>query len=222
MLYARCGAAPNIHPDARIAPTASIVGDVAIGAGAYVDHHVLVASAGPRIVIGDDAVILAGTVIRSVGGETRPGYGVEVGTGTLVSPRCVLTGCRLGANCYIATGVVVLQGARIADHGRLAIGAVVHAGVELAERARVGLGHVVVPTQDGYLDTADMDAAREALRSADFFDLAFGDTHTDQAERHRIAIQRIRDEARGWTDSEMSSPENDNATGGGGVQLRVD
>src|SRR5215211_3426444 len=101
MLVARNGETPHVHPTAKVAATATIVGSVRIGARAYVDHHVLIESSGPPIAISAEAVVFAGAVIRSVGGVSRPAFGVRVGTRTLVSPLCVLTGCRVGAGCYL-------------------------------------------------------------------------------------------------------------------------
>jgi carbonic anhydrase/acetyltransferase-like protein (isoleucine patch superfamily) len=203
MLFVRNGAAPEVSRDAQIAPTASVVGNVVIGAGAYLDHHVVIASAGPRIEIDEEAIILAGSIIRSVGGTGRPAYGVSVGCGTLIAPNCVLTGCAIGRNCYVATGVTILQGARIGDDGRLGLGAVVHAGTKLPDGAHLGLRHVAVPTCDGYVSSADVDIIRATLNASDFFELAFDERHSDQRELHRAAIARVREEVSSWTDEPL-------------------
>lgn len=205
MLFARNGAVPQISPHARIAPTASIVGDVRIGVGAYVDHHVIIASAGPRIEIDEGALILAGSVVRSVGGSNRPAFSVEVGCGTLVAPHCVLTGCSIGRNCYLATGVILLQGARVGDDGRIGLGAVVHAGTKLPRGAHIGLRHIAVPASGGYTSSADVDAVRAALDSSAFFELAFGERRSGRADLHRAAIARVREEVFSWTDEPAGS-----------------
>jgi carbonic anhydrase/acetyltransferase-like protein (isoleucine patch superfamily) len=200
MLVTRNGKAPRLDGRASVAPSATIVGDVRIGAGAYIDHGTVVASGGPPIEIGEETVVLAGTIVRSVGGASRPAFPVEIGPRTLVSPGCVLTGCRVGSNCYLATGVTVLQGARLGDHVRVGVDAIVHATTALPDLARIGMRHVAVPTPDGYLTTADVEEAREVIAGIEFFDLTFGAGGREQADLHRLAIGTLLDEVHSWRD----------------------
>jgi carbonic anhydrase/acetyltransferase-like protein (isoleucine patch superfamily) len=112
-----------------------------------------------------------------------------------------LSGCRIGSNCYLATGVIVLQGASVAEGARIGVGAIVHAGTNLPELARVGMRHVAVPDGDGFVTTADVEQARELLASADFFDRAFATPEADQATLHESVIAKLLAEAHGWTDT---------------------
>ena len=63
MLVARNGAAPRVHPDARIAPSAQIVGNVEIGARAYVDHGAIIESSGPPVHVAEEAIVHATTEV---------------------------------------------------------------------------------------------------------------------------------------------------------------
>jgi carbonic anhydrase/acetyltransferase-like protein (isoleucine patch superfamily) len=198
MLVARNGVAPDVHPAARVAPSATLVGNVRIGAGCYVDHHTVIASSGPQVAIGDEAVVFAGAVVRSVGGASRPAFPVHVGERTLVSPLCVLTGCRVGRNCYLATAAILLQGATVGDHVRVGAGAIVHAATVLPDRARVGMRHVAAPGDDGYVSTADVEAARGAVGG--FFETAFGASEDEQPRLHERVISALLAEAHGWHD----------------------
>jgi carbonic anhydrase/acetyltransferase-like protein (isoleucine patch superfamily) len=65
MLVSRSGIAPRIDPSARVATTASIVGDVTIGPECYVDYGVVIASSGPPVILGEGVTVLANAVIRS-------------------------------------------------------------------------------------------------------------------------------------------------------------
>jgi hypothetical protein len=85
----------------------------------------------------------------------------------------VLTGCRVGRNCYVATGAIVLQGASIGDDARIGAGSIVHATAALPDHARVGMRHVAVRMADGFLSTPDVEAAREAVAELNFFETAF-------------------------------------------------
>jgi carbonic anhydrase/acetyltransferase-like protein (isoleucine patch superfamily) len=200
MLVQRNGHSPQVHRDAEIAVTATVVGNVQIGARAYIDHNAVIASSGPPIVIGEETVVFAGALIRSVGGSSRPALPVEIGQRTLVSPLCVLTGCEVGRNCYVATAATLLQGAVLGDHVRVGAGAIVHAATVLPDGARVGMRHVAVPVPDGYVTTADVEVARQVVAGMDFFDRAFGAREDDQEQLHEHVMSTLLDEVHGWQD----------------------
>jgi carbonic anhydrase/acetyltransferase-like protein (isoleucine patch superfamily) len=203
MRIARNGEQPQIADTAIIAASAQLIGNIRVGAGCYIDHQVVLEASGPPVEIGDDAIVLAGTVIRSVGGRSRPAFSVEIGRRTLIAPHCTLTGCRLGSQCYVATGVIVLQGASIGDHSRIGVGAIIHATAIVPERARIGMRHIAVPHRDGLLDTADVDLARQAVSEAGFFTTAFGLEEVDQSRLHDQVVTKLLDEVRGWRDKAL-------------------
>jgi carbonic anhydrase/acetyltransferase-like protein (isoleucine patch superfamily) len=203
VLIERNGEAPRVHSSAQIAPSATIVGNVLIGARAYVDHGVVIESSGPLVEIADEVILFSGAIIRSVGGTSRPAFPLGIGRRTLVSPLCVLTGCEIGSNCYVATGAIVLQGATIGDHARLGAGAIVHATTVLPERARVGMRHLAVPTADGFLSTGDVEQAREIVAGMDFFETAFGADDDDQAALHTQVMSTLLDEVHDWQDEPL-------------------
>jgi carbonic anhydrase/acetyltransferase-like protein (isoleucine patch superfamily) len=201
MLFERNGARPTVEPGASVADSASLVGAVSIGRGCYIDHNVVIESSGPPVTVEDETVIFAGSVLRSVGGDSRPGFSLTVGPRTLVAPQCTLSGCHIGSNCYIATGVIMLQGAVVAEGCRIGVGAIVHAGTKLPELARVGMRHVAVPDGDGFMTTADVERTRDLLATADFFDRAFGTSEADQATLHEAVIAKLLAEAHSWSDT---------------------
>jgi carbonic anhydrase/acetyltransferase-like protein (isoleucine patch superfamily) len=129
------------------------------------------------------------------------------GERTLVSPLCVLTGCTVGRNCYLATAAILLQGATLGDHVRVGAGAIVHASTGVPERGRVGMRHVAVPTADGFLSTADVERAREAVAAVDFFETAFGADEADQADLHAQVMATLLGEVHAWRDEPLVEPE---------------
>jgi carbonic anhydrase/acetyltransferase-like protein (isoleucine patch superfamily) len=207
VLIERNGDAPRVHSSARIAPSATIVGNVLVGARAYVDHSAVIASGGPPIEIAAGVIIFPGAIIRSVGGTSRPAFGVRIGERTLVSPLCVLTGCTVGDNCYLATAAILLQGVTVGDHVRVGAGAIVHATTVVPERARVGMRHVAVPTATGFLSTPDVERAREAVAAIDFFEAAFGADADDQADLHTRVMAALLEEVHAWRDEPLGQPE---------------
>jgi carbonic anhydrase/acetyltransferase-like protein (isoleucine patch superfamily) len=203
VLVERNGAVPQLDPGARIAPTATVVGDVAIAAGCYVGYGVVIESAGPPVRLETGVAVVAGTVIRSTGGDGRPAFGVHVGARTLIGPQCALAGCRLDEDCYVATAVMVFQGAQVGSGSRLGAGSIVHVGTRLPPGSRVGMRQMAVADREGPLVTSDVAAARDALAGADFFGEAFGVGDEDQERLHRQAAELFRAEARAWRDTPL-------------------
>src|SRR5579871_3030201 len=105
-LFAFEGHAPQVSPQAWIAPTATLVGDVTVEADASVWYGaVLRADFGP-IVIRRGANIQDGSVLH--GG---PDPVTEVGPGATVGHLCVVHGCVIGAEALIGNGATVLDNA---------------------------------------------------------------------------------------------------------------
>ncbi len=205
MQFARNGAAPSIHPSARVAESATLVGDVRVGAECFIDHNVVVESGGPPVRIEDEALVFAGSIIRSVGGTSRPPFAVRVGPRTLVSPLCVLTGCSIDGNCYLATNAIVLQGATVGLNSRLGVGSVVHAMAPLPPGSRVGMREIAVYSDGQLLITANVEAARERLARAGFFEHVFGFEEESQATLHEEAIRRLLEEVLAWRDEGVNA-----------------
>jgi carbonic anhydrase/acetyltransferase-like protein (isoleucine patch superfamily) len=206
MLVERNGAVPQVDPGASVAPTAVVVGDVAVGDGCYVGHGVVIESGGPPVRLEEDVVVMANTVIRSLGGRSRPGFSVHVGARTLVGPLCALAGCRLAEDCYVATAVMVFQGAEVGAASRLGAGSIVHVRTQLPPGSRVGLRQMAVAGPDRPLITSDVEAARDALATADFFGEVFGMSEDDQEQLHRRAAATLRSEALAWRDTPQPPP----------------
>lgn len=168
---------PVVAPDAFVASSAVLVGDVRVGPGSVIDHGALIVSTGTPIEIGARVVIMPGAVIRSTGGgDNRPPNAVIIGDDCLIGPQAALAGCALGTAVYVATQVMVFHGAVVGDGCRLGAGSIVHTGTRLPDRARVGMRQFAVPGPDGVaVVTSDLDHARELLAAADFFGKVFAE-----------------------------------------------
>jgi carbonic anhydrase/acetyltransferase-like protein (isoleucine patch superfamily) len=201
MLFSRNGMAPRVHAEAIVAETASIVGDVTLAAGCYVDYGAVIESSGPPIILDEGVIVMANAVVRSLGGPAgRQPASVRIGAGSIIGPQAALAGCEVGEYCYIATRAVVLQGARIGRGSRLAVGSIAHAGCDLPPGSRVGLNCIAVPGDHGVLVTADDNLAWPAIARADFFRRAFGISDRDQETLHREAAAKLRAESQAWRD----------------------
>ncbi len=200
MIIERNGRSPSLHPSAKIAPSAQLIGDVTIGEQCYIDYNVVIESSGAPIQIQDHVISLANTVIRSVGGSSRLPFPVEIGDHTLISPLCALAGCRVGRHCYIATGAMIFQGAVIGEASRVAAGAIVHVKTVLPAQTHVGIRHIAVPTENGFLITSDIQVAREKIAAADFFETVFNETERQPESLQSNVMAKLLEEMLGWSD----------------------
>lgn len=118
-LFAFEGKRPTIHPDAWIAPTASIVGDVTVEAGASVWYGAVLRGDFGPIVVKAGANVQDGSVIHG------PHDPVVIGEGATVGHLCVVHGAVVGREALIGNGATVQDGARIGDRAMVAAGALV-------------------------------------------------------------------------------------------------
>jgi carbonic anhydrase/acetyltransferase-like protein (isoleucine patch superfamily) len=119
-LFSFEGASPQVHPDAWVAPTATLVGDVRVAAGASIWYGaVLRADFGP-IVVEEGANVQDGSVLH--GGDDPV---TTIGAGATIGHLCVVHGAVVGREALVGNGAVVQDGARIGDRALVAAGALV-------------------------------------------------------------------------------------------------
>lgn len=122
------GVRPRIDPSAWLAPTAVVIGNVVIEAGASIWFGAVLRGDDPKreIRIGAGTSIQDNCVVHvSARGATRIGADVTVGHGA------VLESCTVGDGSLIGMNAVVLQGARVGAGALIAAGAVVAADGEI-------------------------------------------------------------------------------------------
>ena len=151
MIYALGEDAPDIHPDAWVAPDANVIGRVRLGPGASVWFGATLRGDNEWIEVGEGANVQEGCVLH-----TDPGFPLTVGPDCTVGHKAILHGCTLGRGCLVGMGATVLNGAvlgegclvgagalvtegRTIDVGMLAVGAPAKAVRALDDRARAGL-----------------------------------------------------------------------------------
>ena len=126
-LFSFEGVSPTVHPDAWIAPTATLVGDVRIEEGASIWYGaVLRADFGPIVVRGG-ANIQDGSVLHS---GLDP---LVVGPGTTVGHLCVVHNCVIGTEALIGNGAIVQDSARIGNRALVGAGSLVPPGMVIPD-----------------------------------------------------------------------------------------
>lgn len=130
----------EIHPEARIAADASVMGDVSIGAGSRIMPGArVVAEGGGRIRIGTYCIVLENAVIRATAKHET-----IIGDHCLIGPNSHVVGATIEDEVFVATGVSVFHGARLGAGSEVRVNAVVHLRTVLAPNETVPIGWIAV------------------------------------------------------------------------------
>ena len=131
-LFSFEGRLPRVDATAFVAPTATLIGDVTIEAGASVWFNtVLRADYGP-VIVREGANVQDGSVLHS-----PPGVPVDIGPGATIAHMCVIHGAHIGAEALIANHATVLDGAVIGARSLVAAGALVVGGTKIPDEVLV-------------------------------------------------------------------------------------
>lgn len=125
-LYAFEGRSPRVDPTAFIAPTAVLVGDVTVEAGASVWFNAVLRADYAPIVIREGANVQDGSVLHA-----PPGIPCDIGPGATVAHNCVVHGVHVGAEALIANHCTVLDGAVIGARSLIAAHSLVVGGTHI-------------------------------------------------------------------------------------------
>ncbi len=156
-VYAVGAKKPRIHPSAMIAPNATIIGDVTVGAKTSIWPGAVLRGDYGRIRIGRNCSIQDNVVVHC--DVSNPGL---VGDGVTVAHGAIIHACRIGNECLIGAGAIVFDGAKIGKHSILGVGTVVLEGRTIPARS-VAVG---IPAKVTRRTTkADVRMIRESYRA---------------------------------------------------------
>lgn len=120
------GKRPEVHPDAWVAPTATLVGDVRVEAGASIWYGVTIRADDCAIVIAAGTNIQDGTVMHTKTGQT-----LVVGPDATVGHGCVIHGSHVGERTLVGNGAVLSDDVVVNSGSLVAAGALVPPGMEV-------------------------------------------------------------------------------------------
>jgi carbonic anhydrase/acetyltransferase-like protein (isoleucine patch superfamily) len=126
------GASPAVHETAFVAPTASLIGEVVLGASASVFYGATVRADTTPIRIGDGTNLQDNVVVHA-----DPGFPAVIGNRVSVGHGAVVHGCTIEDDCLVGMGATVLNGAVIGTGSLVAAGAVVLEGTVVPPRSLV-------------------------------------------------------------------------------------
>jgi carbonic anhydrase/acetyltransferase-like protein (isoleucine patch superfamily) len=125
------GRRPKVHPDAYIAPTAVLIGEVEVGAGASVWFGAVLRADEAAIKVGEGANVQDNAVIHcAIDLPTIIEHDASVGHSAQLE------------GCVVETGALVGMGATMLQRSRLGAGSMLAAGAVLAEGQAVPPGHM--------------------------------------------------------------------------------
>ena len=131
MEYELGGKSPRVHPDAYIAPTAVLIGDVEVAAGASVWFGAVLRADEALISVGEGANVQDNAVIHCA--RDLP---------TLIEADATIGHSAQLEGCVVERGALVGMGATMLQRSRLGAGAMLGAGAVLAEGKSVPAGHL--------------------------------------------------------------------------------
>ncbi|MFE7844398.1 gamma carbonic anhydrase family protein [Microbacterium sp. NPDC057407] len=169
MRFEHLGAQPRIHPEAVVAPTAVISGDVTIGPDCQVLHGAVITAEGGAITLGGNVIVMENALIRAT--ATNP---VHIGDHVLVGPMASISGATVADEVFLATGTRVFNGARIGERSEVRINAVVHLRTTLPAESVVPIGWVAVGDPVQILAPDRHEEIWAAQRELDFPGYVFG------------------------------------------------
>ncbi len=111
---------PTIHPEAWVAESAVVCGDVRMEAGASLWPTAVARGDVCPIWIGRDSNVEDGAVLHG-----DPGQPVVIGAEVTVGHRAVVHGARLEDGCLVGIGAIVLNGVTVGAGALVAAGSVV-------------------------------------------------------------------------------------------------
>jgi carbonic anhydrase/acetyltransferase-like protein (isoleucine patch superfamily) len=120
------GKRPVVHPDAFVAATATLVGDVVVEAGASVWYGAVLRGDYAPVIVRAGANVQDGSVLHA-----PPDQPCEIGPGATVAHLCVVHGATVGEGALIANGSTVLDGAKIGPRTMIGAHSLVTPGTEI-------------------------------------------------------------------------------------------
>jgi len=167
------GKAPQVHPSAFVAPTATLVGEVVVEEGASVWYGAVLRADFSPVVLRAGSNVQDGSVLHG-----PPGMPTEVGAGATVAHLCLVHGAFIGEEALVANGCTVLDGARIGARTMVAAHSLVAANAEIPDEVLAAGSPAVVKRPI-------------AGTPAEFWVQTNPSAYADLAQRHRAGVRPV-------------------------------
>jgi len=172
-LYSFEGKSPKVAPDAFVAPTATLIGDVTIESGASVWYGVVIRADFSPVIVRRGANVQDNSLLHG-----PPGNPTDIGPGATVAHICVVHGATIEEEALIANGTTVLDGAIVGARSLVAAHSLVAAGAHIPPGVLAAGSPAVVKREI-------------AGTPAEFWVQTNPSAYADLAVRHRKGIELI-------------------------------
>lgn len=171
-IYQYDGQAPDIHEDTYVADQATVIGKVALRAGASVWPQAVLRGDNELIDLGEGSNVQEGAVLH-----TDPGFPLTVAKNVTIGHQAMLHGCTVGEGSLIGIQAVVLNGAVIGKNCLVGAGALVTEGKVFPDNSLIIGSPAKVARQ---LDEATIAGLR-----------ANAEHYVERAGQHKTTLKRI-------------------------------
>lgn len=131
LLFLWEGVAPTLAEDAWVAPNATVIGDVWLGAHSSVWFGCVLRGDTNRITVGVRSNIQDGTIVHVNAGAE---WACVIGDDVTIGHAAIIHACRLHDRAFVGMGATVLDGAVIEQGGMLAAGALLTPGKRIGRQ----------------------------------------------------------------------------------------
>ena len=157
-VYELDGKRPQMGEGAWVADTATVIGDVELGARASVWFGAVVRGDTEHITIGADTNIQDGSVLHADAGKP-----LKIGNGVTVGHQVMLHGCTVEDGALVGNQAVILNGAIIRK------GSIVGAGSVVTENKEFPENSLIIGSPARVIRTLDASAAQMMERNAEHY-----------------------------------------------------
>ncbi len=127
-LYEYDGKSPTVDPTAFVAPTATLIGDVTVEAGASIWYGAVLRADMAPITVGAGANVQDNSVLHS-----SPDTPMVIGPRTTVGHSVVFHGRSIGEGSLVGNGAVVLEWVQVGDGSLVAAQSLVPTSMEVPD-----------------------------------------------------------------------------------------
>jgi len=123
---------PAIDASARVAESASVIGQVVLAAGSRIGAHSVLRGDNEPITVGRGSQVEAGVMLHA-----DPGFPLTIGADVTVGPHVMLHGCTVGDGAAIGENTVALNGSVVGRGCIVEPGSLLTEGKVFPDRSRI-------------------------------------------------------------------------------------
>jgi len=128
MIYRLGGRTPEVGDEAWVAPSATVLGSVVLGARSSVWFGATIRGDNDLITVGEESNVQDGAVLH-----TDPGIELTIGRGVTIGHQAMLHGCTVGEYSLIGIHSIVLNRAKIGRFCIIGANALITEGKEIPD-----------------------------------------------------------------------------------------